>query len=221
MERKIILTRDGSHSIYVPSMDVSFHSIHGAIQESMHVFIDSGLRPLLAKKKSIRIFEMGLGTGLNVLLTILEVEKTNCNVYYQSVDAFPLEQSFVEQINYCELLNRPDMQPIFKKIHAGGWEQDLEIFPGFFLHKINVDLADYSSNEKFDIIYFDAFDPESQPALWTLSIFKKLSQMLFPGGGLLTYCSKGSVRRAMQEAGFIVEKLAGPLYKREIVRATV
>jgi len=185
----------------------------------MHVFIDAGLKPLLFTKEEVRVFEMGFGTGLNALLTFLFAEKEKKKIYYQSIEAFPLEKSLVEKINYCSQLNRQDLQPVFEQLHSVAWEKDIGIGPYFILHKIQADFIHYSPAEQFDIIYFDAFDPKSQPEIWTLSIFKNLWKMLFPGGSLSTYCSKGSVRRAMQEAGFIVEKLQGSVGKREMVRA--
>ena len=221
MLHQLIITEDGSHSIYVPSMDVRFHSKYGAIQESMHMFIDAGLRIFMQRQTHIRIFEMGFGTGLNALLSVLSAEKEKNRIEYVAIDAFPLEKNIQEEINYCGLLNRPDMQPVFKKMHDAAWENEVDITPYFTLKKIKADFIRYATTDRFDIIYYDAFDPGSQPALWRLSIFKKVFEMLVPGGCLLTYCSKGSVRRTMQEAGFVVEKLPGPKGKREIVRANV
>jgi len=219
MQRQIILTRDGSHSVFIPESGVSYHSVYGAIQESMHVFIDSGLKPLSLTKDEVRVFEMGFGTGLNALLTFLFAEKEKKKIYYQSIEAYPLESSLVEKINYCRELDKEDLQTVFEKLHSAEWGKDIEIASNFILHKIQADFNNYSPDEQFDIIYYDAFDPKSQPELWTLAVFKNLWTMISPGGSLLTYCSKGIVRRAMQEAGFSVEKLKGPEGKREIIKA--
>jgi tRNA U34 5-methylaminomethyl-2-thiouridine-forming methyltransferase MnmC len=219
MERKLILTKDGSHSIHIPELGVNYHSIYGAVQESLHVFIDAGLKPLLIAGEELRVFEMGFGTGLNALLTLLHAEKEKKKIYYHAVEAFPLDKKFIEEINYCRLLDRPDLQDVFEKLHSSAWEEDKAITSYFVLHKINIDFNYYSADGQFHIIYYDAFDPNAQPALWTKPIFQKLFMMLIPGGSLLTYCSKGSVRRMMQEAGFVVEKLPGPAHKREIIKA--
>jgi len=237
MNRKIIITQDGSHSIMQtcefpePAISkhshirtfahshISYHSIYGAIQESMHVFIDSGLKPLLHAQQEVYVFEMGFGTGLNALLTLLYAEKEKKKIYYHTVEAFPLDNYFVEEINYCTQLNRRDLQTAFEQLHNSEWSEDITISPYFNLHKANADFNYYETGKKFHLIYYDAFDPESQPGLWTLPVFKKLFMMLLPGGSLLTYCSKGAVRRIMQEAGFAVEKLPGPAHKREIIRA--
>jgi len=219
MERKIIFTQDGSHSVYATELDVFYHSIYGAIRESMHVFIEPGLKFFEPAQQQMYIFEMGFGTGLNVLLTLLYAEKEKKKIYYHAVEAFPLENLFIKKINYCSQLNRPDLQPAFDLLHSSEWEQDIEIGPYFILHKMHVDFNYYEINAQFQIIYYDAFDPINQPGLWTAPIFKKLFDMLTPGGYLLTYCSKGTVRRMMQEVGFVVEKLPGPPHKREIIRA--
>src|SRR6476659_3345181 len=96
MEREIIITSDGSNSITVPELNVTYHSIHGAIQESRHVFIEAGLNYVLnnATDQPINIFEMGLGTGLNAFLTALEAEKYQREIFYTAVEAFPL---FIEE----------------------------------------------------------------------------------------------------------------------------
>ncbi|MBS1596903.1 MAG: tRNA (5-methylaminomethyl-2-thiouridine)(34)-methyltransferase MnmD [Bacteroidetes bacterium] len=221
MERKLILTQDGSHSVHVPTSNLSYHSIYGAVQESMHVFIEAGLKTLLSTKQEIRVFEMGFGTGLNALLTFIESEKEKKEIYYNAIEAFPLGNDIIEKINFCEQLNRTDLQPIFEQLHDCPWEKNISLNSSFVLHKTKADFIQYNTDEKFDIIYYDAFDPVAQPDLWNLSIFEKLFNMLLPNGILVTYCSKGIIRRAMQEAKFIVEKLPGPKYKREIMRARI
>jgi len=217
-ERKIFLTEDGSHTITVPSGNLSFHSVYGAVQESMHVFIDCGLRTIIHSEK-IRVFEMGFGTGLNALLTLICISTEKKSIYYKTIDAYPLEKNLSDQLNYCEMLERRDMRPVFQQLHNAAWEKDISITQDFVLHKTQSDIVKYNSQEEFDIIYFDAFDPVAQPELWTTDIFMKMWKMLSQGGILLTYCSKGTVRRTMEESGFSVEKLPGPKGKREIVRA--
>ena len=81
------------------------------------------------------------------------------------------------------------------------------------------DIRNVELTGKYDLIYFDAFDPVVQPELWTADVFRKLYNASKPGCILVTYCSKGTVRRALTEAGFSVVKIAGPKGKREIVRA--
>jgi tRNA U34 5-methylaminomethyl-2-thiouridine-forming methyltransferase MnmC len=221
MQRKIVITKDGSPTISIPDMNVTYHSIHGAIQESMHVFIQSGLMhsEIFDYIGVHSILEIGFGTGLNALLSLVEADKHQNRLYYTTIELDPLTEKEISRLNYCELLQQPSYQPLFERMHECGWEEMYEITTYFRLTKIKSNLLDFSTNDQFDIIYFDAFAPKAQPELWTKEIFEKLYPITKPGGILVTYCSKGEVRRAMQAAGFRVEKLQGPPGKREMIRA--
>jgi tRNA U34 5-methylaminomethyl-2-thiouridine-forming methyltransferase MnmC len=217
MERDIILTEDGSHSIELAGSHQTYHSRFGAIQESMHVFIRPGLLKLSESGlKRIRVFEMGFGTGLNTLLTLIEAEKLGLDIYYETVEQFPLSLEMAARLNYCGQLKRMDLQDKFLLMHE--WEA-AAISPHFFLRKLLIDFNDYAFEDNFHLIYYDAFGPASQPALWTPGIFEKIERHLYLGGILMTYSAKGDVRRAMSGAGFKVEKLMGPPGKREITCA--
>lgn len=221
MERKIILTNDGSHTVSIPEMNVTYHSVHGAIQESQHVFIKAGLinSNIFDYIGVHQVLEIGFGTGLNALLTLIEADKHKNRIYYTAIEPYPLDKEQISQLNYCEQLNLPQYQSRFERIHEIGWEEMYEISEYFRLTKIKCSLEAFSSEELFSIIYFDAFAPAAQPELWTKEIFEKLYKLLIPGGILVTYCSKGDVRRAMQAAGFVAEKLPGPPGKREMLMA--
>lgn len=221
MKRELIITGDGSHSISVPEMNVTYHSVYGAIQESMHVFIKAGLRDsgLFDFVGVHRVLEIGFGTGLNALLTLIEADKHKNRIYYTGIELYPLANAEIDELNYCEQLNQPDYKQRLEKMHQCAWEEMIEISPYFRLTKTKCDLADYSTEDPYSIIYFDAFAPKAQPELWTKKIFEKLYALLIAGGVLVTYCSKGDVRRAMIAAGFKVEKLPGPKGKREMIRA--
>jgi len=226
MQRKLILTSDGSHTISLPGLNATYHSIHGAIQESRHVFIDAGFKTLVpATTGRLRIFEVGFGTGLNALLTIIEAEKLRREVYYETIEQFPLDSKEMRLMNFCKQLGREDLQPLFAQLHDCEWEKEIKVEPYFFFKKSKVNLLTLETSGtsetfgSFQLIYFDAFAPNTQPELWTKEIFEKMFAMLDPGGVLVTYCSKGDVRRTMQVAGFVVEKLPGPPGKREIIRA--
>ena len=198
-------------------MNVTYHSIHGAIAESQHVFIGAGLRPGLPG--TVRILEIGLGTGLNLLLTRIAALETGSTIHYLALEPYPLTGSEWKKLNYCASLNREELQPFFERIHHCGWEAEQALEPDFFLYKTKCSLLDFTTDQRFDLVYFDAFAPNAQPELWTRPVFEKLYERLLAGGSLVTYCSKGDVRRAMQAAGFIVEKIPGPPRKREMVRA--
>ncbi len=221
LERSIIITKDGSPTITVPELNVTYHSHHGAIQESMHVYIDAGLQYVsdTLNLAYVSIFEMGFGTGLNALLTLIEAEKFQHPIHYTAIELYPLQQDEIVSLNYCEQLKRTDLEPVFQKFHQCEWENDISFTPFFTFKKIRIDLIHFSTYQPVNLIYYDAFAPTAQPELWTTEAFEQLYGMLTPGGILVTYCSKATVRRAMQAAGLMVEKIPGPRGKREMVRA--
>lgn len=220
---QLITTADGSHSIYVPHLDEHYHSTFGAIQESQHVFIQTGFQNLPIDLKEIHILEIGLGTGLNAFLTFLENEKNELTpskpIFYTGVEAYPLAEDFFKKMNYVTALHALEHQAIFEKIHLSAWEQPIVIHPNFTLTKIHTFLEHWQPpTATFDLIYFDAFAPEVQPELWTATIFEKMYAALKPNGILTTYCVKGIVKRAMKSVDFSIQKLPGPPGKREILR---
>ncbi|OQP45771.1 tRNA (5-methylaminomethyl-2-thiouridine)(34)-methyltransferase MnmD [Niastella populi] len=223
MQRNLIVTKDGSHSVAIPEWEVSYHSVYGAVQESLHVFIESGLKYWLDKHTSASrcvIFEMGFGTGLNALLSILESKRRQRKIMYETIEAFPLEQSITRELNYCTALEQGFWQPVFDSLHSGEWNSTQHITNFFSFKKIRSLLADYTPGEPVNIIYYDAFAPSAQPELWTKEVFERMLNILAPDGILVTYSSKGDVRRALLAAGFSVEKIAGPAGKREMIRAS-
>lgn len=218
MQREIQLTADGSHTVSIPEMKVTYHSMHGAVQESMHVFIEAGLLPLLNNKTAdpVYILEIGFGTGLNALLSLREAIRCRQKIVYLSIEPYPLSDAEITLLNHGTQLG---MAEAFMALHEAEWEKELPVHPFFSFHKTKKSLQDFSTGSLFHGIYFDVFAPVIQPDLWTEPIFSKLYQLLMPGGCLLTYCSKSIVRKAMTTAGFDVEKIPGPFGKREMVRA--
>lgn len=224
MKREIITTSDGSHTISIPDLNSTYHSKHGAAVESQHVFIESGLKYFIKtnnwnKNNTINIFEFGFGTGLNALLTTKEAEGIQLSIYYETIEPFPLTPHEYSVLNYCRQLQQPNLTPAFEQLHLSGWENEIKITPNFTFRKSMNEFFQHSTNHSFHLVYFDAFAPTVQPELWSTAIFKKLFQMMEPGGLLLTYCSKSAVRKSMTEAGFTVHKIQGPPHKREMVRA--
>ncbi|HVM87540.1 MAG TPA: tRNA (5-methylaminomethyl-2-thiouridine)(34)-methyltransferase MnmD [Puia sp.] len=219
MQRKIIITGDGSHSIEMEGTNDIYHSRHGAIRESLHVFINSGLKSILDEYETLHIFEMGFGTGLNALLTFIEAEKNSQKIFYETIELFPLEKELSFLLNYCEELQPQNLKKIFDTMHTCEWGKQIELSASFYFKKNHSNLTDHLFSSSFNLIYYDAFAPNTQPELWTKEIFLKLFNALTVNGVLVTYCSKGEVRRNMQAAGFAVEKLPGPKGKREILRA--
>lgn len=220
MKKEIIITADGSNTVAIPEMNVTYHSHHGAIQESVHVFIEAGLRYIsgrLERRDTLRIFEMGFGTGLNAFLTAIEVKKTKTNIHYTAVETAPLSLQEAGKLNYTQVLS---YEELFQQLHQCNWNAEVQLSDCFSITKLHTDLAAFQSFHLYHLIFYDAFAPSAQPELWTQEVFEKLFAMLEPNGVLVTYCSKSDVRRAMQAAGFMVEKLPGPKGKREMVRAT-
>ena len=162
--------------------------------------------------------EIGFGTGLNALLTCLAAARDATSVQYMGIEAFPLTEAEVEALNYAEFTGMENATSMFRVLHAAGWEQRTTVGPAFELLKMKAKIEEFELDAPVDLIYFDAFAPNKQPELWTEEIFEKMFRMTNPGGILVTYCAKGDVRRAMQAAGYVVEKLPGPPGKREMLR---
>jgi tRNA U34 5-methylaminomethyl-2-thiouridine-forming methyltransferase MnmC len=218
LERKIIKTSDGSTTIQIVDWNEQYHSIHGAIQEAYHVFIKSGLS--LFENQSISILEIGFGTGLNAIITSMESQKRNLKIDFFGVEAYPVNEDEILQLNYLEQLNAPSYNDQFNKMHLSEWEKPCKISESFSITKQQKFFTDIKDENEYDLIYFDAFGARVQPELWTEDIFLIMYNALKENGVLVTYAAKGSVRRAMQAVGFSVERLPGPPGKREMLRAT-
>lgn len=231
MKRVIEKTDDGSATLFVPELNEHYHSTKGARTESQHIFINMGLKASAAL--SPRILEIGFGTGLNAWLTLEEAERSGRNIHYTGLELYPLEWQMIEQLEYIghdEQLstggNPRSAIDLFRQLHTSPWEEDVPLTPHFTLQKVQTDANRYLAEgsrtlqQGTDVIYFDAFAPEKQPEMWSQELFDRLYVLLNPGGILTTYCAKGVIRRMLQAAGFIVERLTGPPGgKREILRA--
>lgn len=219
-EPQLIKTEDGSDTLFLPTLNETYHSRHGAVTESVHVFIKNGLYARLETEypEPLRVMEVGLGTGLNCLLTILACEKQRITLDYVAVEPFPLSTEKSNSLNYSSILKDPDAGSWFNWIHETDWENPIE--KKFIkLRKLKDRLQKVSFEKGFDLIYFDAFAPEKQPELWTQEIFKKLFSCMNDFAFLCTYSAKGQVRRDLLSSGFIVEKMPGAPGKREMIRA--
>ncbi|WP_378184342.1 tRNA (5-methylaminomethyl-2-thiouridine)(34)-methyltransferase MnmD [Aquimarina sp. SS2-1] len=221
MKREIIITSDGSSTIHFPELDEHYHSKHGAIIEAKHVFIKHGFEYILSSKKKseLRILEIGFGTGLNAFITYLEAKKNQQKTNYVGVEAYPVEMSEIKLLNYVEQLSAGEEQEVFDRMHESPWEEQNTVSSNFSLKKRKQFFTQIKDENSFDLIYFDAFGARVQPELWGVEIFTKMYDALVVQGVLVTYAAKGSVRRAMQEVGFEVERLPGPPGKREMLRA--
>jgi tRNA U34 5-methylaminomethyl-2-thiouridine-forming methyltransferase MnmC len=217
LKREIIITADGSTTIHLADWNENYHSKHGAIQEANHVFIKMGLS-LFFEQKQCSVLEIGFGTGLNALLTLLNAKKNNLKVNYETIEAHPVDFSEIKNINFPEQLHIA--RTLFEQIHLVEWELAHQITSNFSLKKRKLFFNQIDDKNRFNLIYFDAFGPRVQPELWTISIFQLMFNALKSKGLLVTYSSNSNARRAMQAVGFLVEKLPGPPGKREMLRAT-
>jgi len=219
MEHKIIDTGDGSKTLFIPDMDEQYHSVNGALTESEYVFMDKGFNH--HKSELPKIFEVGFGTGLNALLTAVWAEKLKRKTTFVSIEKYPLDTETIKALDYGRHISK-EAQLLYQKIHEATWEQESKISEYFQLTKIKADLitCDPNFNEYFDIIYFDAFGPDKQPTMWNAEIFKKIYDITAENGVFVTYSAKGSVRRQLQDCGFVMERLPGPPGKRQMLRGT-
>ncbi|PRY10894.1 tRNA U34 5-methylaminomethyl-2-thiouridine-forming methyltransferase MnmC [Pontibacter ummariensis] len=219
MHLEIRQTKDGSNTLYVPELNEHYHSVHGALQESQHVFIKHGLEHVLQSKKDIKILEVGFGTGLNAVLTFPFALAQKAFIQYDTLEKFPLSEELVNQLQFEQVILNPELQDVFKQMHQADWNVPVDLIPYFTLQKIHETLEEFVPPQSYyDLVYFDAFAPEKQPELWTEAMFRKLYQATRPGGVLVTYCAKGSFKRSLKAAGFEVEALPGPPGKREMTR---
>jgi len=217
LKREIIKTSDGSTTIHIPEWNEQYHSIHGAIQEANHVYINNGLK--YKSSNQIAVLEIGFGTGLNSFMTFLAAQNKELLIEYVGVEAYPILEEELLKLNYVAELGATQFAKIFESFHSCSWEEKHQITSHFTLLKRKQFFHEIEDENKFDVIYFDAFGARVQPELWTEEIVLKMFLALKSEGVLVTYAAKGSVRRAMQSVGFNVERLPGPPGKREMLRA--
>ena len=219
MERKIVRTADGSKTIQLTDWNEQYHSLHGAVQEAYHVFIEAGLRQFSGRELSI--LEVGFGTGLNALITLAEAPSLDLKLQYTALETAPVSEAEWQELGYGSALDVGSSALWYEALHRCPWEEAITLRDGFTLIKRNTDLRQFvAAAPTFDLIYFDAFGARVQPDLWTQDIFSRMFSALRPGGILVTYSAKGSVRRAMEAVGFHTERLPGPPGKREMLRAS-
>ncbi len=220
---ELILTEDGSHTLYLKDLNETYHSRHGAIQESLHVYIKNGLRYYISssRKKEIHLFELGLGTGLNALLSCIEGEKFKCQIDYEAIEPCPVPVGICSQLNYIKSISQPAVDELFMKIHKMEWGIDIPMGNYFRIKKDQILFENYlQAKNRFDIIYYDAFAPGKQPDIWEPALLEKAHDMLMQKGILVTYCAQGKFKRDLKDIGFQVERLIGPPGKKEMIRAT-
>lgn len=214
---KLHQTKDGTGTLYSDTLQESYHSLNGALQESKHVFIEAGLKE--CPQQNVHIFEMGFGTGLNALLSWAEAKRNHQNILYSSVEAYPLPLEVLSELNY-ESLEPILPSTAFRQLHEAGWGVSIVLDANCFtLRKLEGDFSNLTIPLGIDLVYFDAFAPDKQPEMWEEHLFERLFDAMNAKGILVTYCAKGEVRRRLQRCGFQVERIPGPPGKREMLRA--
>ncbi len=219
-EIKIVASGDGSHTIFHSGLNETYHSMHGAVQESEHVFIKAGLEQLISSKTCIHIFEVGFGTGLNAWLTYKAIAGSASKIIYHSIEPYPLSEEIYSQLNYTKDIEDKSLNDFFLKLHTAPWDEEVELNSNFVLKKIKAKLEEYKPQEGyFDLIYYDAFAPSKQAEMWLPENIEKVYNLLTKGGILVTYCARGQFKRDLKAVGFTVETLVGPPGKKEMTRA--
>ncbi len=234
---KIQITEDGSHTLFSEMAGQTYHSSHGAIQESLHIFISQlsiNSQQSMVNSQRLTVLEIGFGTGLNALLTAEWARENGVRVEFTTIELYPLEREVYRELNYGRLLGDEEL---FLKLHEAEWDRgSVQVTDNFAIRKCKCDIVEWLRNAQcttnglelqrkmhnaqlFDVVYFDAFSPDAQPELWTEEVFKNIYRLMTEGGVMTTYCAKGDVRRAMLASGFKVDKLQGPPGKRHILRA--
>lgn len=211
-----ILSSDGSHTLFNPVLNETYHSKHGAIQESIYVYIEKGLL-LFKELEKVTVLEVGFGTGLNALLSWNKSEELKLKIEYHTLEPFPLSKEITDQLNYPALLEDPASAERFKRMHEAVWEEKIELSEYFTFCKYKSTLEEKSLPlNTFNVCYFDAFAPNRQAEVWAEENFKKVFDGLKEGGILTTYCAQSAFRRTLKAVGFEVESLKGPLFKKEM-----
>lgn len=221
--KEIIATADGSPSIYVPELKETYHSRHGAQTESTYVFIEKGLQYWQEKNPNtdpVRILEVGFGTGLNAFLTYAYAQENQKPIFYETLEKFPLDINLLQAMDFDAFFGSEVSQQYFWPLHQSAWQATSKLDSFFEFSKREDDFLNYSSSQTFDLIFYDAFGAHAQPDLWTEEAMSKAASLLRPDGVWVSYCAKGSVRRALEASGLVAERLPGPPGKREMLRAT-
>jgi tRNA U34 5-methylaminomethyl-2-thiouridine-forming methyltransferase MnmC len=215
---EIITTADGSHSLLNKRLNETYHSVHGAMQESIHVFIKNGLDFYRQRfqANSVAILEVGFGTGLNALLTLEYAFKNRLDVTYTTLETSPLPKEIWSRLNFCD---GQESKQHFKLLHEAPWDSLETVVPGFKLRKVNQSVHDVVVAAGYQVVYFDAFAPGKQPDIWTLPVLERVTAGMTGPGVFATYCARGQLKRDLRSLGLDVQTLAGPPGKKEMVRA--
>lgn len=229
MHLELIKTQDGSSTLFNPELDETYHSVNGAITESLHVFIQNGLQLWTGASKEIHVLEVGMGTGLNALLTMDHIPKGK-TIFYTALEPFPIGIELAGEY-FASFRQPPASISHLGNIHRSA--QDFkQLQENFIFRNTKTALMDLSRYELetyykkrdqafigFDIIYYDAFGPGKQPDMWLFEPLKHAVDMLNKNGLLVSYCAQGQFKRHLKTLELRVESPAGPPGKRQMTVA--
>ena len=215
-------TADGSNTLFNEIVGEHYHSSHGALQESKHVFLEAGLKFAIDQKneKEISVLEVGFGTGLNFILSLAHCEAHHIKLNYTGIEAFPLTKEVMEQTGYDEYVAAEIWQDFISK-YDKALEHKQSLSSLCELEIAHTTLVSFNSQTKFDAIYFDAFSVQHQPEMWTDEMIAHTCSFLKAGGVFVSYAITGNLKRAVKKCGLKVEKLPGAAGKREMLRAVL
>lgn len=221
MEVRIVDTGDGSHSLRNDALNENYHSWHGAVQESKYIFLEMGLKKALESFSKVGILEVGYGTGLNASIALSYAQNNHIACHYIGTETYPIPIEILNTLNYPDFFNETEKQH-FRILKDAQWDTQIQLAENIVAEKRLIpfqELKKASLSTDIHIIFFDAFAPEKQSEMWLPSVWEQCLELLEPGGVFVTYCAKGQFKRDLKASGFIVETLAGPPGKREMVRA--
>ena len=220
---EIVISDDGSSTLCHPIIGDMYHSTAGAVSESIHVYIKAGLDRISERKKEIKILEMGFGSGLNALLTIEKAKSENLKIDYNTIELYPIDSETIEKLGYDNFTSG-DIYTLFLETHYSNWFEKVKLSENFSIQKINKSLTEINFDDfnltDIDLVYFDAFSPDTQPELWSEEVFSTIYNRMQDDGILVTYSAKGIVKRALRAAGFNVKRIEGALGKHHMLLCT-
>jgi len=221
IEMEFVTTGDGSRTLFNEQIGECYHSKHGAVQESNHVFIQAGLDYYMQKHtvNNLAILEVGFGTGLNFTQTLSYLDNKEVDMDYVGIEGYPLPLAVVQEIGYEDFVSKANWDDYISNYHQA-LLGETQVNTKTKLHVDHTLLMDFTSDKVFDIVYFDAFAAVHQPEMWSDEALAHVAQFMKPGGVFVTYAITGNLKRSMKALGFKIEKVLGAPGKREMLRAT-
>lgn len=220
-EMEFVTTGDGSKTLFNEQIGECYHSKHGAVQESKHVFIHTGLDYYIQQHQldKVAILEVGFGTGLNFTQTLAYIADKQVEIDYVGIEGFPLPLEVIQEIGYDAFVSEEDWKNYISH-YKDALTGTIQINKQALLHINHTLLINFNSSKIFDIVYFDAFAAVHQPEMWSDEALAHVAKFIKPGGVFVTYAITGNLKRSMKALGFTIEKAPGAPGKREMLRAT-